>query len=122
MYSEGSTRLHEGYQIKAEVTRGFTDAGHCSGRRDTALPCLVGITLNRVSELGAHTTKQTTHMAKFGPQHFVAPAAAFTMAIVVAIYVKGTMRRAKWEAEYERQLQENARRSRPEEPATRPGR
>lgn len=45
-----------------------------------------------------------TAMAKFGPRHFVAPAAAFTMAIIVGLYVKGTIKRAKWEAQYERQM------------------
>ncbi|KIO32027.1 hypothetical protein M407DRAFT_241593 [Tulasnella calospora MUT 4182] len=39
---------------------------------------------------------------KFNPRDFVMPAAAFTMAITVILYTKTTMRRAKYEAEVER--------------------
>lgn len=45
----------------------------------------------------------------FGPRHFVAPAAAFTMAIVLGLYVRNSIHRARWDAKYERMKQEEAR-------------
>ncbi|KZT27941.1 hypothetical protein NEOLEDRAFT_1240068 [Neolentinus lepideus HHB14362 ss-1] len=37
-------------------------------------------------------------MAKFGPRHFVAPVAAFSMAIVVVLYVRYSIRTARAES------------------------
>ncbi|KAG8963609.1 hypothetical protein FRC03_002804 [Tulasnella sp. 419] len=42
-------------------------------------------------------------MAKYGPRHFMAPVAAFTMAITLGLYVRSSIRRARWDAQVERQ-------------------
>ena len=42
-------------------------------------------------------------MARFGPGHFMAPAAAFTMAIILGLYVRSSIREARWEAQVERE-------------------
>ncbi|KDQ61397.1 hypothetical protein JAAARDRAFT_30827 [Jaapia argillacea MUCL 33604] len=42
-------------------------------------------------------------MAKFGPAHFLAPAAAFTMAITVVFYVRYTIRTTRLEAQVRRE-------------------
>ncbi len=57
-------------------------------------------------------------MARYGPRDFVMPAAAFTMAVTVIFYVRSSMRRAKFDAEMERQnrleaFQQSQRRSPP---------
>ncbi|KAF8329533.1 uncharacterized protein EI90DRAFT_3062928 [Cantharellus anzutake] len=41
-------------------------------------------------------------MTRFKPRHFVAPVAAFGMALTLGFYVRSSIRRAKWESQYER--------------------
>lgn len=55
-------------------------------------------------------------MARFGPGHFVAPAAAFTMAIILGLYVKSSIHHARWEAQYERERQLQSRKAPSEDP------
>lgn len=66
----------------------------------------------------SHTASPLTFhdMARFGPGHFVAPAAAFTMAIILGLYVKSSIHRARWEAQFERERQLQSRKAATGEP------
>lgn len=41
-------------------------------------------------------------MGRFGPRHYMAPAAAFTMAVVLGLYIRSSIRQARWDAKWER--------------------
>jgi hypothetical protein len=42
-------------------------------------------------------------MTRFGPRHFMAPLAAFSMAIVLGFYVRSSIKRARFDARMEQQ-------------------